>query len=288
MLNLVSIGGNALETSKTLKSVLNAIYFLSKQGNVIITHGNGPQVGELAGAESLSLGLLTAQTQAQIGVMLEEEIAKYLKSKSVHKQVEVVLTRVLVDPKDAAFKNPTKPIGKFYNAGQARALRSQFKIKKLINGYRRVVASPKPMKVLNLGSIKALLKNRYIVIAGGGGGVPIVYRGGWYDFADAVLDKDYTSALLAKSLGADNMFILTATDGAYINFGKKGAKKLLKVTTGELSRYVEQGHFEEGSMKPKVEACIDFVRSTGCMAAIGNLNRANQVVRLRNCTVVRP
>ena len=287
MLNLVSIGGNALENSKTLKSVLDAIYLLSKKGGVVVTHGNGPQVGELASTENLSLGLLTAQTEAQIGVMLEEEILKHFKSKGgVHTRVETVLTRVLVDSKDPAFRNPTKPIGRFYTARQAKELAGNFTIKKLIHGYRRVVASPVPLKILNLDTIKSLLGEGYIVVACGGGGIPITYKGSWYDFPDAVIDKDHTASLLARELGADLMVTLTTVDGAYLNFGKKNAKLIGKISVAKISEYEKAGYFEQGSMGPKVRASIDFARKTGKRAAIGNLAKAKMAVSLKNCTVI--
>jgi len=286
MLNVLSIGGNALNNSKNLDNLLDAIEFLAKKGNLLIVHGNGPQVGELSDLEGLNLGVLTAQTEAEMGIFLAEEISKRLSKGKSEAKVEVVLTKVRVDPKDPAFKNPSKPIGRFYSKAQAERLRTKFTLKHLVHGYRRVVASPMPKKVMNLATIKDLLERRYIVIAGGGGGIPITYRGNRYNFADAVIDKDYTSMLLAKSLGAKRLFILTNVDGAYIDFGKKKSHRLAKVNSKELQKYLKQGQFEQGSMGPKVEACVSFVKETGGIAAIGNLKRARDAVALKNCTIV--
>ncbi|MDE1856035.1 MAG: carbamate kinase [Candidatus Micrarchaeota archaeon] len=287
MLNVLSIGGNALESSKNLNSLLDAVQLLSKKGKLLITHGNGPQVGMLADIEKQeNLGILTAQTEAQIGVHLQEEILKRFSKKGSRANVETVLTRVLVDSKDIAFKLPSKPIGKFYTKAQAAKLSRKFKMKLLLHGYRRVVPSPRPKKILNMGSIEALLSKNNAVIAGGGGGIPIIYRGSYFDFADAVIDKDYTSALLAKSLRASRLFILTNVDGAYLNMKGDHPKMIGKISVRELAQHVRFKEFEEGSMKPNVEACIDFVRSTGGIAAIGNLKKATDVIKLRNCTVI--
>ncbi|MDE1850508.1 MAG: carbamate kinase [Candidatus Micrarchaeota archaeon] len=287
MLNVLSIGGNALNNSKNLENLLDAIGFLAKKGGLLIVHGNGPQVGELSDLEGLNLGVLTAQTEAEMGIFLAEEISKRLSKGAASKaKVEVVLTKVRVDPKDAAFKNPTKPIGRFYTEAQARRLERRFTLKRLVHGYRRVVASPSPKEIMNLGTILELLRRGYIVVAGGGGGIPIAYRGKRYEFADAVIDKDYTSALLAKSLGAKRLFILTNVDGAYIDFGKKKSSRLAKVRAKDLLRHLRQGQFEQGSMGPKVEACVSFVKATGGVAAIGNLKRARDTVALKNCTIV--
>ncbi|MGI0141848.1 MAG: hypothetical protein ACREBF_04350 [Candidatus Micrarchaeales archaeon] len=288
MLNLLSIGGNALDSSKNLKSLLEAIYILTKKGQLLITHGNGPQVGKLSELEGINLGMLTAQTEAEIGVFLQEEITKRFAKKGARARVETVLTRVLVNPNDLAFKLPSKPIGSFYTKAQASKLLGKFKMKQLTGGYRRVVPSPKPKKILNLDSIEALLARNYTVIAVGGGGIPIYYKNNWFDFADAVIDKDYTSALLAKSLRASRLFILTNVDGAYLDFNSASKKRIGKISARDLERHLIEKQFEEGSMKPKVEACIDFVRATGGMAAIGNLKKAEEVIKLRNCTVVIP
>jgi len=207
----------------------------------------------------------------------------------VKREIEVVLTKVLVDAKDPAFRTPSKPIGKFYSSTEAKRLQGRgLRMKHLIGGYRRVVASPKPKRVLNLDSIQYLLKKRYIVIAGGGGGIPLLDKSSGYRFAEAVIDKDYTSALLANSLSAKRLFILTKVDGVYLDYKGKNQKMLGRVKASELARLMKKERFEEGSVRPKVEACIDFVRKTGGIGVIGNIKKAEDAIRLRNCTVIEP
>ena len=285
-LNLLSIGGNALSDSKSLKSVLEAIYLLSRKGGLLIVHGNGPQVGKLASLERIPLALLTAQTEAEMGVELEEEISKFFMLKGKRARIETVLTKVLVSKSDKGFKHPSKPIGKFYTTAQAKALSGTFTIKKLIGGYRRVVSSPLPLKVINLPAIKSLLSKRYIVIAAGGGGIAMTYGNKKYDFCEAVIDKDYTGALLARSLHAKMMITLTNVDGAYLDFGKNNARLIGKISARELASYAKKDYFEQGSMGPKVNASVEFVRKTGGLAAIGNIKNAIDVMHLKGCTVI--
>lgn len=283
---VLSIGGNALNHSKNLDNLLEAIYLLSKKGSLVITHGNGPQVGELASIERGSLSLLTAQTDAQIGLFLQEEITKYFALRNQKVKVETVITKILVDPKERAFKYPTKPIGNFYSKAQSQKLPGTFR--KLIGGYRRVAASPRPIKVINLDSLKLLLKKKYIVIAGGGGGVPIFYKGKSFYFADAVIDKDYTSSLIATSINASFLFTLTNVDGAFIGFKNKNQELIERISAKEMSKFVAEGIFEEGSMLPKVQAALAFVRSKKHRAVIGNLKNAKDVIDFKGCTVITP
>ncbi|MEM3753122.1 MAG: hypothetical protein QW778_00785 [Candidatus Micrarchaeaceae archaeon] len=286
MLSVVAIGGNVLsEEPYALGSAVDAIYALSRRGSVVVTHGNGPQVGELSWEEHKSLGILTAQTCAEIGAKLEAKISRYMASKGLKPKVAVALTYVRVSGNDKAFKNPTKPIGKFYMTRSAKALSVRgLIVKKFANGYRRVVASPRPLSIINIGLISDLLSDGYIVIAGGGGGIPI--KDG--SFADAVIDKDLTSRLIASGLGADNLFILTDVDGAFIGYGTKNARLIGHATVAEMSLYLKKGEFGEGSMKPKVEAALGFVRDTHNVAVIGNMSKATDAIRFRGCTVISP
>ncbi len=289
MLNVLSIGGNALQGLKRVESLLRVVERLSASSSLLITHGNGPQVGELASVEHRNLGIITAQTEAEIGLELERQMIDYFERRKVKREIEVVLTEVLVDAKDPAFRNPSKPIGRFYSSTEAKRLQGRnLRMKHLIGGYRRVVASPKPKKVLNLDSIQYLLKKRYIVIAGGGGGIPLLDRSEGYRFAEAVIDKDYTSALLARSLSAKRLFILTKVDGVYLDFKGKNQRMLGRIKVGALSKLMTREKFEEGSMKPKLAACIDFVRKTRGTAVIGNIRKAEDAIALRNCTVILP
>jgi Carbamate kinase len=281
-LSIVSIGGNALdEEMKNVRSTLPAIKMLYEQSNVVITHGNGPQVGELAEVEHLSLSLLTAQTEAEIGYAIKRELKNSLGLES-----NVFLTDILVSKKDNAFNNPTKPIGRYYNENEIEALMKKgLRFKRFEKGFRRVVPSPKPIKILNLDTLR-LLVSRGIVIAGGGGGIPFARINKKLEFVEAVIDKDYTTALIAKELGAKKIFILTNVDGAYLNYGKEDEELIQKVSVEEMEQYLKKGYFGEGSMKPKVEACINFVKESGGIAAIGNINKALDVVKLKNCTAI--
>ena len=282
MLSVVSIGGNALdEEMKNVRSTLPAIKMLYEQSNVVITHGNGPQVGELAEVEHLSLSLLTAQTEAEIGYAIKRELKNSLGLES-----NVFLTDILVSKKDDAFNNPTKPIGRYYNENEIEALMKKgLKFKRFEKGFRRVVPSPKPIKILNLDTLR-LLVSRGVVIAGGGGGIPFARINKKLEFVEAVIDKDYTTALIAKELRAKKIFILTNVDGAYLNYGKEDEELIQKVSVEEMEQYLKKDYFGEGSMKPKVEACINFVKESGGIAAIGNINKALDVVKLKNCTLI--
>ena len=282
---VLAIGGNAMGSPETLKKIAKEIRRLALKGNqIVVTHGNGPQVGALALHESKSLAELTAQTQAEIGMMLEDGM---LSSLEREQRIATVFTRVLVDWKDPAFRDPSKPIGSFYSEKEAKKLvRQGFKAKKLVGGYRRVVASPAPKKILDLDEIKTLLSAGYIVIAGGGGGVAVARRGKALRYLDAVIDKDSTSALLAEKLGADRLLFFTKTDGAYLNYRKRGQKRIGRIKAIALEKYLRQGLFEAGSMGPKVAACIRFAKKKGRVAGIGSLSKPGELIAMRNATVV--
>ena len=263
---VVALGGNAIEDKKAIGIASSSIAKLYLSGNeVIVTHGNGPQVGELAISQKESLAVLTAQTEAWIGITIEQSIAealRRLRASSDYSIPQVVLTKTIVDKNDPAFKNPTKPIGRFYTRSQSRALeRRGFTMKKLINGYRRVVPSPMPKEIVQKGMISALLKEKRIVIACGGGGIPMIRHARGLEFAEAVIDKDRASGLLARQLKADKFLILTNVDGVYLNFKRKDQRFIRKINASGLRGYLKSGKFEEGSIKPKIESCIDFAES---------------------------
>jgi carbamate kinase len=289
MHSLLSIGGNALdERLKNLQNALPAIYKLYGKGSVIITHGNGPQVGELASVEDKPLALLTAQTEAEIGIMLKNEIINYFSSKHKSARVEVVLTTVLVNKKDNAFKNPTKPIGIYYSkAEKAKLKKMHWSFGLFSKGYKRVVASPKPLRILNISTIKLLAEAHCIIIAAGGGGIPIMLERNNYKFAEAVIDKDLASQVLANDIGIEQMFILTNVDGAYRNFNSEKRNMIGNVTLPQMEKYLSDGNFEQGTMLPKVNACINFVKNGGKAAVIVNLSKAQQAINFQNCTVIR-
>ncbi len=283
---VVSIGGNALEYGKgKAASLARAIESLYKRGDIVITHGNGPQVGKLASEEqSASLAILTAQTQAEIGIFMKGKLEENLPSPP---EIAIVITSAVVNPGDPSFSNPTKPIGKFYGKKVARAMSQHgYAMRKLIGGYRRVVPSPIPLSIPELPLVKRLLDSHLLVIAGGGGGIPIVPIRRGIKFAEAVIDKDRTSSLIAEGIGAQMLLVLTNVDGAYLNYGKKGERLIGRAGVHEMNTYLRNGSFEEGSMKPKVEACVNFVEHTGKIAVIGNISRAEDVLALRRCTII--
>lgn len=287
---VVALGGNAL-SAKALKSAGRAIARLYASGSeVVVTHGNGPQVGELAASSSLNLSLLTAQTQAWIGSVIEDGIASQLRRlgrRRSYDLVEVVLTRVAVSPHAAAFSNPTKPIGRFYTKAQADRERSRgITVKKLAGGYRRVVPSPPPRRILEADEIAALLASRKIAIACGGGGIAVAVERGRQRYVNAVIDKDRTSALLAAQIHADALFILTNVDGVYRDYGKPEHRLIERMSAGQASAMLKS--LEKGSMGPKVESCIRFVRATGKIAGIGNIANPQKVFSLRRLTLITP
>ena len=232
----------------------------------------------------------SAQTEAWIGMEIGNRIGVSLKriSQSYDYSIPtVVITEVVVGNDLLAFKNPTKPIGRSYTSKEVERLRSNgFHVSRLIHGYRRVVPSPNPKKIIQTDLIKYLLRGKRIVIACGGGGIPLVDKNSKLRYVDAVIDKDRASGLLAKEIGAGRLIILTNVDGAYINFGKKNQERLGKTKVAQMEKYLDLGFFEEGSMKPKVESCIDFVKATGKRAEIGDMSDPLGVISNRHTVIV--
>jgi carbamate kinase len=281
-LTVIALGGNALmqpgergtavEQRANLAATFRAIEPLLRDGPFVITHGNGPQVGnellrqELASAEApaLPLYIAVAQTQAEIGALVAAELEPV-----AGRPVTVVMTRVEVEEGDSAFQNPTKPVGPFYNAARAKVLEEErgWAVKEDAGrGWRRVVPSPRPLQVLELESVRTLLESGVVVVAAGGGGVPVVARNGAHDGIDAVIDKDHASALLAIGLGAKRLVILTQVPVVYDGFGTDEQHPVNELTPGKDDDIVER--LPAGSMRPKVEAAFSFVRETGGEALI--------------------
>ena len=290
---LIALGGNALDDSKAMAGAARAIAKLHAEGNeIVVTHGNGPQVGELAIAEHENLAVLTAQTQAWIGLNISGKISTELRRLRVRAGdsiPEIMLTRTLVDRTDPAFRNPTKPIGRFYSKSEASRMSGKgMRMKKLINGYRRVVPSPEAKDILGKETIARLLKLNHIVIACGGGGIPVFETGRGLRFADAVIDKDSASSLLARQISADRFIILTNVQGVFINFREKDERLLNSVSSKELEKYLNDGQFEQGSMAPKVRACLSFARHRKRPAAIGRMEDAASVVLGKSGTTIMP
>ena len=280
-LTVIALGGNALmqpgergtaaEQRANLAKTFRAITPLLQDGPFVVTHGNGPQVGnellrqELGSAEAppLPLYVAVAQTQAEIGALAAAELEPV-----AGRPVTVVMTRVEVDREDPAFQNPTKPVGPFYDSQRAELLREErgWTVQEDAGrGWRRVVPSPRPLQVLELEAIRTLLTSGVAVVAVGGGGVPVVSENGRHDGIDAVIDKDHASALLAIGLGAERLVILTQVPAVYEGFGSDEQRVVATLTPGD-DDIVER--LPAGSMRPKVEAAFRFVRETGGEALI--------------------
>ena len=275
---VVALGGNALgkspeEQLKLVKNTASSLIGLIAAGNqVVISHGNGPQVG------AINLGMnfaaehgktaafpfpeCGAMSQGYIGYHLQQSLENELHRRWMNKSVATIVTQIAVDPNDPAFENPSKPVGDFYTKKQADEIAKEkgytFK-EDAGRGYRQVVPSPLPMKIMELDSIKTLIDADKLVIAGGGGGVPVIITDKGLEGVPAVIDKDRSSALLADKINADKLIILTAVDHVYVNYGKPDEKALKTLNVAEAQKYMKEGQFAAGSMLPKIEACLSFV-----------------------------
>lgn len=292
----MALGGNALlrgdqkgtaeEQLVNIADTLENVIPLIKEGyNLVIGHGNGPQVGNVlmqhAGGEeryaipSFPLDVCVAETEGSIGYMLERTLRNLLAKHGLKREVCCVLAPVVVDRKDEAFGNPTKRVGRSYTAEQAEELKKSngwvFKSEERKEGtvYRRVVPSPAPCEVLHAPLIKRLMEEGVIVIAVGGGGIPVARQAdGTLEGVEAVIDKDSASSLLASSIGADEFYILTDVPYVYLNFKKPNQKTLERVSLPELKGYLQEGMFGEGNMAPKIRACISFLEGGGAVSII--------------------
>ncbi|MDU5105340.1 carbamate kinase [Clostridium sp.] len=291
---VIALGGNALgnnleEQMTAVKSTAKSIVDLIEEGHdVVISHGNGPQVGMINLAmdaltksdkkySSIPMSVCVAMSQGYVGYDLQNALREELLNRNISKPVATIITQVEVDKNDKAFKNPTKPIGSFMTKEEADILISKGVnvIEDAGRGYRRVVASPKPKSIVEIEVVKTLVESGSIVVACGGGGIPVMKEGNHLRGASAVIDKDFASATLAKELEADFLIILTAVEKAAINYGKENEKWLDNVSVVEMKKYVEEGHFAPGSMRPKVEAGIEFAEyKEGNIALITLLEKA--------------
>ena len=293
---LIALGGNALirkgqkgtidEQFENLKNPVRQIAKLSRTYRIIITHGNGPQVGNLMlkqescdAVPKLPLEILVAQTQGQIGYMIESTLDTELMSlgnTSEHYFVSL-LSYVVVDKNDPAFLNPSKPVGPVFTKEKAQTL--PYPTKKTAKGYRRVVASPLPVTIVEKREIKKLIDMNFIVICCGGGGIPVIREGRRFSGVDAVIDKDLASARLAEEVDVDIFLIATDVQGVSLNYGKKNQEFLRSLTTRQATRFLAQGHFPPGSMAPKIEAAVQFVRKTGKRAVIASIEDIESAVK---------
>ena len=306
---VVALGGNAISPKgendtianqfrNTRKSRIAIMNLISENYNLAISHGNGPQVGnallrvELAvdKAPILPLGICDADTEGGMGYMIEQSLQNSLIQAGINKDVVTIITQVIVDQNDPSLKNPTKFIGGWYNEEEIKKIAKKFswQVKEIKGkGWRRVVASPIPQKIINHKAIRTLINNNTIVIAAGGGGVPVyVTEQGLYEGIDAVIDKDYASAVLARDIGAQELFILTDVDQVAINYGMKNEEKIGKINVKDLQALYDEGHFPAGSMGPKVNAAINFINSGGKAVIITSLNQVNNGLPTEECTYI--
>lgn len=307
---VIALGGNALgknlpEQMEAVQHTARAIVDLIEQGNeVIVVHGNGPQVGMIANAMTeltrsdpqkyipCPLSVCGAMSQGYIGYDLQNALREEMERRGITRGVATVLTQVEVDPADPAFNNPTKPIGSFMTEDEAEQLkrdRGYDFVEDSGRGYRRVVASPKPRRIVELDTISSLVAADHVVIACGGGGIPVLPTGNHHlKGAAAVIDKDFAAELLAESLDADYLVILTAVEKVAVNFGKPDQQWLDELTPETAGKYVDEGQFAPGSMLPKVQAAVKFAESKpGRSALITLLDRAADGIAGKTGTIVR-
>lgn len=303
---VIALGGNALgntpkEQLKLVEHTASTIVDLVSQGyDVIVGHGNGPQVGmvNLAFENSHNLAKTTplmpfpecgAMTQGYIGYHLQQAIGRKLKEKNIDKDVVTVVTQVEVDKDDKAFTNPTKPIGSFYSKEDAERIMKETGytfVEDAGRGYRRVVASPIPVSIVELKTISSLVESGTIVITVGGGGIPVIKDDIYYEGVAAVIDKDRACAKLALDINADMLVILTAVDKVAINFNTPDQIELDEMSIEQADEYMKQGQFAKGSMLPKVEACIEYVRNSNGQALITSLEKAADALKGHTGTII--
>lgn len=313
-LAVVAIGGNSLIRDNAHESVEDQyqavvetakhIVGMIEQGyDVIVTHGNGPQVGfilrrseiakDVAAMHQVPLVSCGADTQGAIGYQIQQAMDNEFKKKGMDKTAVTVVTQVVVSENDPAFQKPTKPIGSFYSKEQAEEIKkanpSWVMIEDAGRGYRRMVASPLPQEIVEKNVINKLVRDGYCVISVGGGGIPVVKReDGTMQGVDAVIDKDFATSLLAADIKADVLIISTGVPTVYLNYGKPDEKALDKVTLAELKQYVTENHFAPGSMLPKIQAVISFLENGGKEAIITNPESLEEAVAGRTGTHIYP
>lgn len=304
---VLALGGNAIgnthtEQLRSAKHIASVVSDLIQLGyNIAITHGNAPQLGminDIIGrlavqnptAAEIPFSARIAMTQAYIGGDLKNALISEFQSRGINKEIVSIITEVLVDKDDPAFKHPTKPIGKFMSKEAAEELSARTGVPVMEDagrGYRTVVPSPLPHKILKLSEIKKHLNNGDVVIACGGAGIPVIKENNTFKSIVAVIDKDYVSALLAADIQADCLLILTGVEKVTINYRKANETPLGKITIAEAQKYIDDGQFAEGSMKPKMQAAVDFASSkSGRTAIITTLDKANDALIGKTGTII--
>lgn len=285
-LAVIAVGGNSLIKDKHRQSVEDQydcivdtahhiVRLIEKGINMVITHGNGPQVGfillrsEIAKDQihEIPIPSAVADTQGAIGYQLQQAIQNILRKKGSKRNIVTVVTQVLVDQNDPAFQNPNKPIGPFFSREEAETKRNKYNWdvqEDAGRGWRRVVASPEPVEIIELQTIRNLIENDFLVVAVGGGGIPVIRnKNDNLEGVPAVIDKDRASALLAENLQADFLIISTAVEQVYLNFGKENEQALSHITLEDARKFMAEGHFAKGSMLPKIEAAVKFLENGG-------------------------
>lgn len=307
---VVAFGGNAIlqsnqkgtyrEQLDNVRTAVREIVKLIKDGyRIVITHGNGPQVGNLYIQNSLAgeivppmpFDVCSAESQGMLGYFIQQEMRNELNKSGINTPVATFVTQVLVDADDPAFKNPTKPIGPFHTKKEAEMLkkRTSFILKEdSKKRWRRVVPSPRPQSIVEKAVIKKNVEEGFIVIASGGGGIPVILKGEEVIGVEAVIDKDLSACCLGMDINADILMILTDVEKVALHYNTPEQKWLDKMTISEAETYLKEGHFKEGSMKPKVEAAVRFLRDGGKKSIIGSLFSAASAVKGEGGTTIVP
>jgi carbamate kinase len=291
---VIALGGNALikqgqegtiyEQFANTREISKSIVKIIKKGwDVVVTHGNGPQVGSILLQNDLAkdvtppmpLGICVAESEGFIGYMIQQCLSNALKKGKINRPVVTLITQVIVDENDTSFKNPTKPIGPYYFDDEVTELREEgFQVKDYADGWRIVVPSPDPKSIVEGKIINKMLDDDIIVIASGGGGMPVIEKKGWgLDGLEAVIDKDLASERLAEAINAQLLLILTNVEKVYLNFNTPKQKALDKVTLSDMKKYNNEGHFPEGSMGPKILAAIRFLETGGKKVIISHVDK---------------
>ncbi|MEO0079474.1 MAG: carbamate kinase [candidate division WOR-3 bacterium] len=307
-LTVLAIGGNSLIRSSerisfadqmaTLAETCRHIARLLQAGeDVVVTHGNGPQVGFLLLRSHLSrnrlpevpLEVCNAQTQAEVGYMIQQTLGNELRKRGLDRPVVTVVTRVVVDSADPAFGDPSKPVGPFYTREEAARLERElgWTVREDAGrGFRRMVPSPKPLEVVELSQIACLLRAGAVVVACGGGGIPVVRKNSTMTGVAAVIDKDLASALLASSLGAERLVISTSVEQVFLNYGRRNQRPLWRVRARVMERYLKAGQFPPGSMGPKIEAALSFLHEGGKEVIITDPEHITSAIRGKAGTII--
>lgn len=289
--------GGYFEQLKNAERTAKEIAKIAKEGwRIVITHGNGPQVGNILLQQeyskehvaSMPLSVCGAQSQGQIGTLLVNALNSEFKKQGLKTRAVAVVSHVLIDSRDPAFSNPSKPIGPIYTPQEARELKKQGMVLKkiMINAFRRMAPSPLPLKVMEFNAIKNLLDAGLTPVAVGGGGIPVVLKQRKMKLVDAVIDKDLASQVLASQLKADDLIVLTNVEKVALNFQKPNQKWLSRLTLNEARKYLKKGEFAPGSMGPKIEAAVKFLEKGGHRVIIAHLKKLSLALRDKSGTMI--